>query len=496
MAEVLVLRDALILDPGRPAFRGHVVIEGSRIASVDTGEAPAPADGRVIDATEKIVIPGLINAHTHGHGSFGKGLGDRWTLELLLNASPWASGGFTHEDRYLAAMLNAAENVLSGATAAYDLFVQIPVPDPEALEAVARGYAEVGVRLVLAPMMADLGFYEAVPGLLEILPVEARDAVAALGSAGAEHQLRRLGAWLDGFGHDRDRVRPALGPTIPTHCTDAFLVGCRDLARDRGLSIQMHLAESKPQVVAGRERHGTGLVRRLEDLGLLGPGFAGAHGVWLDDDDLARLAGSGSTMVHNPGSNLRLGSGIARTRPMRDSGICLGLGSDGSVSSDNQNMFEAMRLASYVSRATSPDPEDWISAREAFSMATVEGARVLGFEGSLGRVAPGYYADLTLLDATAVAFTPLNDPMLQLVQSADTAVVDTVIIGGRVVLEARRFVGLDYASLRRKCEAAVARIRDRTVEQTALSESLAALVSRHCVGLARRPVGIERYCGC
>jgi 5-methylthioadenosine/S-adenosylhomocysteine deaminase len=455
-----------------------------------------PSAERVIDASDKIVVPGLVNAHTHGHGSFGKGLGDRWTLELLLNASAWASGGFTNEDRYLAAKLNAAELILSGSTAAYDMFTQIPSPDPEGLEAVARGYEEVGVRLVLAPMIADLSFYDAVPGLREALPDAARATLAAAGPAPAEYQLGQLRRWLDRFSHDRERVRPALGPTIPTHCSDEFLIGCRELARQHDLSIQMHLAESKPQVVAGRRAHGTSLVARLARLGLLGPGFVGAHGVWLDDEDMAVLADSGASLVHNPGSNLRLGSGIARARAIRDHGIPLALGSDGSVSSDNQNMFEAMRLASYVSRAVSPDPEDWVSAAEAFAMATAEGARVLGFGDRLGRVAPGCLADLTLLDAGAVAFTPLNDPLLQLVQAADTSAVHTVIANGRIVLENRAFTELDFPALRRACEAAVARIRERTVGQRRLSDELAAMVSRHCLCLAREPVGFSRYCGC
>jgi 5-methylthioadenosine/S-adenosylhomocysteine deaminase len=494
MTESLMLSNALVLNPGEQPFRACILTEGCLMAAVE--RVAVPAAGRVIDASDKIVIPGLVNAHTHGHGSLGKGLGDKWTLELLLNASAWTSGGFTMEDRYLAAKLNAAELILSGATAAFDMFVQIPSPDPEALEAVARGYEEVGVRLVLAPMIADLSFYDAVPGLAQMLPDAARAALAAAPPSPAEYQLQQLRNWLERFDHDRDRVRPALGPTIPTHCSDEFLVGCRELADRDGLSIQMHLAESKPQVVAGRRVYGTSLVARLARHGLLGPRFVGAHGVWLDDEDLAVLADSGASLVHNPGSNLRLGCGIARARAMRDRGIPLGLGSDGSVSSDNQNMFEAMRLASYVSRALSPDPDDWLSAAEAFAMATVEGARVLGFGDRLGRIAPGYLADLTLLDAGAVAFTPLNDPLLQLVQAADSAAVHTVIANGRVVLEARRFTRLDYPALRRDCEAAVARMRDRTVAPRKFSEALAGVVSRHCVGLAREPVGFDRYCGC
>lgn len=488
------IADALILNAGEPAFRGDIVIDGDLIVSVERGEGRTERGVRTIDARNRIAIPGLVNAHTHSHGSLGKGLSDRWTLELLLNAASWTSGGLTHEERYLAAMLNAAEMVMCGVTAAYDLFVQVPCPDPEALDAVARGYAEVGVRLVLAPMMADISFYRAVPGLLDALAPSERRIAADSASEGWEKQIGQLRAWLGNCGRSA-RFRPALGPTIPNHCSDAFLRGCAMLAEEFDVGVQMHLAESRLQVVGGAALHDMSLVRRLERLGLLGPRFVGAHGVWLDDDDLDRLAASGSGLVHNPGSNLRLGAGVAAVRPMRDRAICVGLGTDGSISSDHQNMFEAMRLASYLSRVLSPDPERWLSAEDALTMATTDGARILGMSGEIGRIAPGHRADIVLLDAEALAFTPLNDVLLQLVQSADSSVVDTVIIGGSVVLEGRRFRTLDLDGLRRRCAATVEGLMERNADRRAIAETLAPVVQRHCLGLAGDTSAFACRCG-
>lgn len=493
----ILLCDGLVLDVDHAtATRGDILVVGERIADVRNASIPVGPETTRIDCAQRLIIPGLVNAHTHGHGSLGKGLGDLWTLELLLNAAPWASGGLEDEDRRIAAALNAAEMIAKGVTAAYDMFTQIPKPDAASLDAAAQGYMDVGLRVVLAPMMADRSFYEAVPGLLDALPREIARSVRAAVRVSPERQIAELRSWLDGFSFPRERVLPALGPTIPTHCTRAFLEGCRDLAREYDVGIQMHLAESKPQAIAALEVYGASLPAYLDDLGLLGPNFTGAHCVWLDDDDLARLRDAGARVVHNPGSNLRLGSGIARARAMADLGLTVAIGSDGSVSSDNQNMFEAIRLASYASRATSPDPADWLSAPEVLRMATVGGASVLGFEGQLGRIAPGYQADLVLLDLSAPAFVPLNDPVTQLVQCEDSSAVRSVMIGGRMVLDEGRFTSIDYPRLCARAQAAAERLRESGAEHKSTCQALEPVVAAHCIGLARRPHHVDRYCGC
>ena len=170
----LLITGALLVDPVKgSAAAGDVLVEGDRIAEISHGTIEVGEMVERRDARGQLVLPGLVNAHTHGGGSFGKGLGDLWTLEVLLNAAQWTGGGMSYEDCYIAALLNAAEMIRKGATAGYDLFVQIPTPDTQALDAVARGYADAGVRVVLAPLMADLTFYEAVPGLLDALPAQA-----------------------------------------------------------------------------------------------------------------------------------------------------------------------------------------------------------------------------------------------------------------------------------------------------------------------------------
>src|SRR5262249_28093344 len=154
-------------------------------------------------------------------------------------------------------------------------------------------------------------------------------------------------------------------------------------------------------------RFGTTIVRRLYDRGLLGPGFVGAHGVWLGDDDLRMLGDAGAAIAHNPGSNLRLGCGIAPVREMLDRGVAVGLGTDGSSCADNQNLFEALRIASVISTIRFPhETARWLDAETVWALATSGSARVLGQSADLGAIAPGKKADLVLLNASSVFLHP------------------------------------------------------------------------------------------
>jgi guanine deaminase len=260
--------------------------------------------------------------------------------------------------------------VLKGCTACYDLFFEWPVPSREGLALVASAYADVGMRAVIAPMVADRTFYEAIPGLAEALPPALQEKVAALHLAPGEATLAAIRDGLNAWSFDRERVRPAVAPTIPQHCSDAFILGCAALARDFNIGLHSHVAESKIQAVTGIRLYGQTQTAHLDKLGVLGPDFTVAHGVWLDNDDMARLGDHGSSVAHNPGSNMRLGSGLADARAMLERRVNLGIGTDGASCSDNQNMYEAMRLASFVSKVQGPDVERWLSTREAALAAT------------------------------------------------------------------------------------------------------------------------------
>ena len=491
-----VIRNGRIVDPARRrAVPSDLLLRGDCIAEIGPPGLAAPEDSRTVDASDRLLMPGLVNAHTHGHGTLARGVGDRWTLELLLNAGPWLSGQRSLEHKYLAAQIGALEMISKGCTACYDLYFEFPAPTAEGIQAVADAYRDVGMRAVLAPMIADRSFYQALPGLMEALPEKARLKMASVALQPFETTLATCAEIFKGWTIDRDRVRPAIAPTIPLHCSDDFLSGCRDLAREHGLGIHTHLAESKAQSIAGLARYGRTLTAHLEALELLGPDFTAAHGVWLDGDDLKRLAGSGASLAHNPGSNMRLGSGLAPAAEALAAGVNVGIGTDSASCSDNQNMFEAMRLASFAGRLRSHDYADWIPTERVLEMATAGSARALGFGDTIGRLAPGAKADIVFLDLGHLNYLPLNDAVNQIVHAEDATGVAEVMIGGRMVYRNGRLRGVDLDKIRSQAEAAVAELAEKNAAARAFADGLADVVGRFCVGLSRQPYHVHALTG-
>jgi guanine deaminase len=491
-----IIRGARVLDArAHRADAADVLIAGDIITEVGAPGLAGPSDATVVDARGMLLHPGLINAHTHAHGNLAKGMGDRWTLELLLTAGPWISGGRSLEDKHLSAKLGAVEMVLKGCTASYDLPLEWPAPTPDGLEAVASAYAAVGMRAVVAPMVADRTFFEAIPGLMEVLPPSLQQDVEKLRLAPWKTSIDNMRRAFAGWKLDREQVRPAVAPTIPHHCSDEFIRACVDLAREHAVGLHTHVAESKVQAIVGLRRYGKTLTAHLDDLGVIGPRFTVAHGVWLDPDDMKRLGEQGASVAHNPGSNMRLGNGLADMRGMLEHRVNVGIGTDGANCSDNLNMYEAMRLASFVSKAQRPDLERWVTTDEVALAATEGSARALGFEGKLGRLAPGYKADIVFVDLAHVNWIPLNDPTNQLVHTEDGGAVTHVMVGGRMIVQDRRLTTVNVAALARDAEAARERLARVNAPGKELYERLAAVVGRFCPGLAHTPYHISRYVG-
>jgi 5-methylthioadenosine/S-adenosylhomocysteine deaminase len=487
-----VLRGGKLLDVDRrQAVPLDILIKGDTIASLGRPGMAVPEGTTVIDARHRLMHPGLINAHTHGPGNLAKGLYDRWSLELLLTASQWVGIGRTIEDKYLSAMIGAAEMVLKGCTAAYDLAAEFPLPSVEGLSAMAKAYEEVGMRCVLAPMVADLSFFEAIPGLMDRLPPSLQKEVESFRFAPWKATTRQMKKALQKWPFEK--VYLALAPTIPHHCSDAFLMSCRDLAREYDVGLHSHVAESKVQVIAGYQRYGRSLAAHMDELGLVSDRFTVAHGVWLDDDDMKRLGDRGASVAHNPGSNMRLGNGLADVRGMLNAKVNVGIGTDGANCSDNQNVYEAMRLASFASKVQGPDCERWLTTQEAYRAATEGGARALGLAKQIGRIAPGYKADIVFLDLHHINWIPMNDPVNQIVHTEDGSGVHSVMIGGRMVVEGRKLLTVDLPKLAAQAAASQARRAPPMGDAKKLYERLEKVVGAFCPGLAKAPLHIHRF---
>jgi guanine deaminase len=471
-----------VLDPdSSDAPPADVVVEGDTIVDIVSPGTVAAADLSRMAAHDRLLIPGLVNAHTHAHGALGRGLvPDCVNLEMFLARAGAINGGRTLDDKRLSAELSAVEMLRKGCTACFDLFVEYPLPTTEGVWAVAEAYENAGMRAVVAPMMADRTLYQAVPGLGASLSPHLRETTGAMVLPHHEAAIAACVAILDGWPCDTERVRPGIAPTIPLHCSDDFLAACGRLGREYGVSVQTHLGETRLQALSGPRRYGRSLTAHLSCLGLIDQRFSAAHGIWLDDDDIAILADAGASVAHNPMSNMRIGSGAAPVRRLRAAGINVGIGTDASNTSDGQNMFEATRLAAYLSRLQTPDYNAWLSAAEAFAMATQASARILGFD-RIGRIERGYKADLVFLDLSEPHFIPLRNPLLQTVFAEAGASIRTVIVGGRVVVEDGRVLTVDEHTLRRRAEAAARRLDAQNAAAMAVASKGSCEVGAYCL---------------
>jgi 5-methylthioadenosine/S-adenosylhomocysteine deaminase len=483
--DLLLIRGGRILTAAYKLEVLDIATEGGTIARV--GRDLLPRDGvRELDARGDIIIPGLINGHTHAPNNLAKGELDNVTLEYARSSRVVGGSGRTPEDDYIAAAIGAIEMLRTGSTACYDLFAPSE-PTPDAIDAVAQAYGDVGLRATLAPLVSDDSFISSIPGLEALLPPAMRSALVHMtADASALVALTGYGIrrWHESSG---GRIRFATAPAIPGECTVELLQGCMRLVREHGVGMHTHLAETEVQARAARRRWAMSIVRYLDSLDCLGPHFVGAHSVWIEPEDIAVLAERGAMVAHNPASNLKLGNGVAPVREMLDAGVVVGLGTDGSATSDNQDMFGAMRLAALVGKPRFPyRPERWIGSHDALSMATLGSSALLGLGDHGGAIAPGRVADLCILKGRSVFLRPLNEPVNALVYAETGADVKSVIIGGRIILHNGHVTTVDEEALFARAIESAHRLRERGAGARELTDKLWPFVRRACENLLAR----------
>jgi 5-methylthioadenosine/S-adenosylhomocysteine deaminase len=319
-----------------------------------------------------------------------------------------------------------------------------------------RAMRELGLRHVVALTLSDKRYEETVPLDQHTGPPSAEiQRMTQSETQDTRTLLELCEAFISEY-HDPDRLTTCCpGPSAVQRCTDKLLTGVAEMARRGKLPIHIHLAETFSQKVMGPRLYGTSLLRHLESIGVLGPNLSLAHTIWIDKEDITPIAQSGATPVHNPASNLRLGSGLAPVPQLLSSGAHVALGTDGAASNDGQNMFDALRLATLIHNPNVPDYRSWVTPLQALRMATREGARAFGLP--TGILAPGRLADIVLLRRDTPAFTPLNNVLSQLALCENGSSVDTVLVDGEVVLE--------KGALTRRHEKEVLELVNRSMDQ-------------------------------
>lgn len=469
----------VLSDDGAGVVQTDVLLRGTKIELVEK-EIDARRADVLIDASNWLLIPGLVNAHTHAHNNLGRGVADNWSLEVaILALASWPE--FAPEDLYVVACIGAAEMARTGTTAAFDLVRVGPSATPEHVHAVASAYGDVGLRAVVAPAVSDIPMARALGASVPEAETAgtAGDAIALTASA------------IEGWNWKvPDLVSIGIAPTIPLLCSDQLLLACRDLQQRNGAPIHTHLAESKLQAVEARKRWGSSVVAALEGLGLLNAQFVGAHGVWLEPSDYDLLAQAGSVVVHNPASNLKLGNGIAPIRELLDAGTIVALGTDGVMTSDNLVMFEAMRFGALVAKIRGSPGSHSVGSAEVWEMATLGGAHALGARGRIGALRPGHEADLVGLRLDSSTLIPGLNLRQSLVYAETGSSVDMVMVAGRFVVRQGTVLNVDEGRLRHQAQGLAERIRSSVAHESI--SHLEAFIAPYLQAALRAPFPATR----
>lgn len=402
--------------------RGYLIVDGHYISEVKAGEAPEGEFDKVIDGTGMVAMPGLVNAHTHAAMTLMRGYADDLPLMEWLETKIWPlEDKLTGEDIYWGTMLCILEMIKSGTTCFADMYFH--------MDQVARAVEETGIRASLSRGMIGVG-------------PEAELAI---------EQSRQL--VQDWHGQADGRIQMMLGPHAPYTCPPDYLKRVVSLARELNVGIHIHVSETLTEMNNIKAQYGKTPVQVLEDAGVFEVPVLAAHCVHLTDEDIEVLARHRVGVAHNPQSNMKLASGIARVTDMQAAGITVGLGTDGAASNNDLNMIEEMRTAALLQKVVGLNPQA-LPAYKALEMATVNGARALGFS-DVGMLKPGMKADIILVDLKKPHLWPRHDVVAHLVYAAQASDVDTVLVNGKVLMEGRQLVGIDEKKIMETVQARV-----------------------------------------
>ena len=417
---------------------GHVVVEGNRITSVGPGPAPRE-DGphRRIDAAGCLLTPGLVNTHHHLYQWVTRGLAvDATLFEWLTTLDPvWA--GIDEDAVHTGATGALATLALSGATTSTDHHYVFPRAGGDLLGAEIRAAARVGLRF--HPTRGSMNLGRSAGGLPPDEVVEDHDAVLTASA-------KAVADWHDPA--PDAMVRIALAPCSPFSVTGELMRDSAGLARELGVRLHTHLAETADEEDVCRERFGCTPTRYAADLGWTGPDVWFAHTVHLDDDAVATIGSTGTGIAHCPTSNGRLGAGIARVRDLVDAGAVVGLGVDGAASNEGTSLVEEVKHAVLFARAVGGPRA--LGVREALRLGTLGGARVLGRDAEIGSIEPGKLADLALWRIDGLGHGDVADPVAALVLGAPPP-LRLLLVDGRPVVEDGRMCTVDTDEVAARC---------------------------------------------
>jgi len=490
----------LTFDPAQPEFAAaDVLIEGKVILAVGQ-DLVEPADAAIerIDGRGHLVMPGLVNAHLHSPANFMKGALDSLPLEIfMLYEVPALDVPVEPQAAYVRTMLGALEMLKGGVTSVQDDAFFIPVPSLGEIDAVMSAYGDSGMRANVALDQPNLPEGDKLPFLTDIVPWELqhrlRQPAAMPMEALLEHYDHLIGTW---HGAADGRLGAAVSCSAPQRVTETYFRALDALSAKHDIPFYIHMLETRLQRVFGNVKWGgRSLIRYVDELGLLSERMNVIHAVWVDDDDIGRLARSGAQVVHNPISNLRLGSGIMPFRRLREAGIPIAIGTDEAIADDAINLWSASKFAGLVHNIGDPDYERWPKAGEILDCLIAGGAQSMRRSHEIGRIAPGYQADLIMIDLDTLPFTPLNDLARQLVYCDPASAIRMTMVAGQIVVRDGKVLTADEAAIRAEARAiAVAEAPRRQRIEEIASEWLPHYRAMYRAML-QHDVGMNRWVG-
>ena len=427
----ILIKNAFILNPNNfEEKRQSLLIKNDLIAEISDEIDETNVD-KIIDASGKILLPGLVNTHTHLSMTLFRGLADDLSLDSWLNDHIWPMEANLNGDYcYIGALLGAVELIKSGTTTFSDMYFY--------MEDVARAVDEAGIRAVLSYGMIDFG------------DAEKREA-----------EIREnLSLFENCNGMADGRIKVFFGPHSPYTASEELLIKVRQLADEYNMGIHIHVSETQKEINDVSEEKGLRPFEYLEKIGFLGPDVVAAHCVWLSDDEIEIIKKHGVKVSHNPCSNMKLASGISPVSKLIENDICVSIGTDGASSNNNLDLIEELKTASLLQKVSTLDP-NVLNSHEAIAMGTIKGAEALGLSDEIGSIEVGKKADIILVDTNSANMVPDSSTLTSnMIYSANGSNVDTTICNGKILMENKKLTVLDEQEIYDKAREAIKNLKE------------------------------------
>ncbi|MBQ2613438.1 MAG: amidohydrolase family protein [Methanobrevibacter sp.] len=427
----ILIKNAFILNPNNfEEKKQSLLIKNDLIAEIADKIDEDNVD-KIIDAEEKILLPGLINTHTHLSMTLFRGLADDLSLDSWLNDHIWPMEANLNGDYcYIGALLGAVELIKSGTTTFSDMYFY--------MEDVARAVDEAGIRAVLSYGMIDFG------------DAEKREA----------ELKENLQLFENCSGMADGRIKVFFGPHSPYTASEELLIKTRQLADEYNMGIHIHVSETQKEIEDVSAEKGLRPFEYLDKIGFLGPDVVAAHCVWLSDEEIEIIKKNNVKISHNPCSNMKLASGIAPVSKLIENDICVSIGTDGASSNNNLDLIEELKTASLLQKVSTLDP-NVLNSHEAVAMGTIKGAEALGLDDEIGSIEVGKKADIILIDTNSANMVPNSSTLTSnVIYSANGSNVDTTICNGKILMENKKLTVFDEQEIYDKAREAIKNLKE------------------------------------